>query len=557
MNASVSPIVFPNLAVILESATLAELDRALVNLSASTLLVAQQRNKHILAARTNQDILEIIFSVIIDWQGSAGLRSVSQVCREWRVVALAAPLLWRQALSLSVNPNWMFEMLRRTMHVPLTIRISHHDIHRDMVYANLLSIADQFWRFETLEIDAPRPYICEFFGFVPFDSDEAPRLRILSLSGKHWQGLLDDDEVLPDELLALSAPNLEHLALENFPFDWDVLKFGLAHSIRLSVLHICYPGESDAPHTLSISELLATLKSIISLRELKLHNVLKVIGENLLTESVTPTTALPALRTLDLQANIQFCSGFLNGVEAPALVELDVECNSTNEAGDTPLFTTSAFMIGISRIAPHDPYNIFSVLHQKGKLWISLRSNRTGAFCRILVPEVNDGPTLERTLRKLADMPSVHSTERLEIGFSKDAHRKVIGEVWAYLFERLNKVSSLDLGTYPVPRILQILYCNAKGALEAQKQGKEVSVLLPSLETIAIATSLTLCVLVDMIAELRETVGAPIDRHVTLRKMDTYQAARERITVWLEGSFTGAQAEGEGESVGESEDSED
>ncbi|KIK17381.1 hypothetical protein PISMIDRAFT_15156 [Pisolithus microcarpus 441] len=253
---------------------------------------------------------------------------------------------------------------------------------------------------------------------------------------------------------------------------------------------------------LSISELLATLKSIISLQELKLHNVLKVISENLLTESVMPTTALPVLQTLDLQANIQFCSGFLNGVEVLALVELDIECNSTNEAGDTPLFMTSAFMIGISRIVPHDPYNIFSVLHQKGKLWISLQSNQTGAFCWILVPEVNDGPTLERTLQKLADMPSVHSTERLEIGFSKDTHRKVIGEVWAYLFKHLNKVSSLDLGTYPVPHILQILYCNAKGALEAQKQGKEVSVSLPSLETITITTSLTLCILVDMIAKL-------------------------------------------------------
>ncbi|KAI6013151.1 hypothetical protein PISMIDRAFT_15166 [Pisolithus microcarpus 441] len=136
-------------------------------------------------------------------------------------------------------------------------------------------------------------------------------------------------------------------------------------------------------------------------------------------------------------------------------------------------------------------------------------------------------------------MPSVHSTERLEIGFSKDAHRKVIREVWVYLFEPLNKVTSLDLSTYPVLHILQILYCNVKGALEAQKQGEEVSVLLPSLETIAIATSLMLCILVDMIAELQET------------------AVQKHITVWLEGSFTGAQAEGEGESVRESEDSED
>ncbi|KAI6043231.1 hypothetical protein EDC04DRAFT_2891263 [Pisolithus marmoratus] len=509
MNASVSSVVSPNeLAAILESATLAELDRVLANLSTTTLLVAQERNKHILAARTNRDILEIIFSVVIDSQGSTGLRSVSQVCQEWRKVALGAPLLWRKALSLSVSPNWMFEMLRRTVHLPLTIRISHQDFHRDVVYANLLSIADQFWRFETLEIDAPCPYICEFFGFVPFDSSEAPRLRVLSLCGQNWQGLLDNDE------------------LENFPFGWDVLKSGLVHSIKLSVLHICYPGESDAPHTLSISELLATLGSITSLQELKLHNVLKAVNENLLVEWVTPATVLPALQTLDLQAGIRFCSGFLNGVEAPALVELDVECNTTDEAGDAPLLTSTALMIGISGIAPHDPYNIFTVLHQKGNLWISLRSNQTGAFCRILVPQVNDGPTLECILRKLADMPSVHSTERLEISLSKAAHRKVTGEMWVYLFECLNKVSCLDLGNYPVPRILKNLYWNAKGALEAQKQGEEVILLLPSLETIAIATSLTLCVLVDMIAELRESVGTPIDRYAMLRKMDTYQAAQ-------------------------------
>ncbi|KAI5998464.1 hypothetical protein EDC04DRAFT_2909270 [Pisolithus marmoratus] len=76
-----------------------------------------------------------------------------------------------------------------------------------------------------------------------------------------------------------------------------------------------------------------------------------------------------------------------------------------------------------------------------------------------------------------------------------------------------------------------------KALLKRRSKAEEVILLLPSLETIAIATSLMLCVLVDMIAELRES------------------AARERITVWLEGSFT--QAEDEDESVGESENSED
>ncbi|KAI5981797.1 hypothetical protein EDC04DRAFT_2617151 [Pisolithus marmoratus] len=224
---------------------------------------------------------------------------------------------------------------------------------------------------------------------------------------------------------------------------------------------------------LSISELLATLRSITSLQELKLHNVLKAVNENLLVEWVMPTTVLPALQTLDLQVGIQFCSGFLNGVEALALVELDVECSTTDKAGDAPLLTSTMLMIGISGIVPHDPYNIFTVLHQKGNLWILLHSNQTGAFCQILV--------LQAT------------------------HRKVMGEMWVYLFKHLNKVSCLDLGNYPVPHILKNLYWNVKGALEVQKQGEEVILLLPSLETITIAMSLMLCILVDMIAELHES----------------------------------------------------
>ncbi|KAI6016535.1 hypothetical protein EDC04DRAFT_2608370 [Pisolithus marmoratus] len=236
---------------------------------------------------------------------------------------------------------------------------------------------------------------------------------------------------------------------------------------------------------LLISKLLATLGSITSLQELKLHNVLKAVNENLLMEWVTSTTVLPVLQTLDLQVGIRFCSGFLNGVEALALVELDVECNTTDKAGDAPLLTSTVLMISI--------------------------------------------------ITKL-----VHSAEFWYCSLSKAAHRKVMGEMWVYLFERLNKVSCLDLGNYPVPCILKNLYWNAKGAHEAQKQGKELILLLPSLETITIATSLMLCVLVDMIAEL---------------KMDTYQAAWEHITVWLEGSFT--QVEDKDKSVRESENSED
>ena len=551
MNVLFSFIVSPNrLADILETAASADFD---AELSTGILQATEQRNERILAIRANHDVLEIIFFMVLDLEGSAGLRTVSQVCQKWRNVALDAPLLWSKALSLFVGPTWMFEMLRRTMDVPLNICVSGQDIHTSVVYANLLSIADFFWRFETLDIDAPYPQINEFFGFVPFDRNDAPRLRALSLCGQSWHDLRAHDEDLPTELLSLRAPNLERLSLEDCPFDWEILKSGLLHSsIRLSVLHICYSAESDAPHILSISSLLMALASITSLQELKLKN-LKPINENPFIEMVTPTIMFPALRTLDLQANIGFCASFLNGVLTPILAELDVECNTMAETGDTPVFMTSALMSGISAVVscPHD---VLTVIHRNRRLWIWLRSRQTGAFCRILVRRVNDSPALKNILRRLANMPSAHGTEMLQIDLGKDVHNKVAGEVWEHLFERLNNVVFLNFGKYPVPRILQTLYRNAKGAVEAQEQGKKATVLLPLLWTITALASPNLCILADMIGELREIVGAPIDRFGTLRKTDTYLAMRDRIVAWLEGSISNVPMDNFEESTEESED---
>ncbi|KAI6123188.1 hypothetical protein EDD16DRAFT_1518007 [Pisolithus croceorrhizus] len=422
MNASASSIVSPNqLAVILEGAALAELDKALANLSASTLLVTYH---------TNQDILEIIFSVVMDWQGSTGLWSISQVCWEWQKVALEVPPLGQKALSLLVNLKWMFEMLSK-----------------------------------------------------------APQLHILSLCGCSWHGPLGNNEALPDELLALSAPNLEHLAFDNFFFGWGALESGLAHSTKLSVLHICYPVERDTPYTPSVSELLATLVSIALLQELRLQNILKAINKNLFIEWDTPTAVLPALQILDLQANIQFCSSFLNGVKAPAHVKLDVECNTTDGADDAYQFMMSMFMIGISTNASCDPYDILTKIYHKSKLWQGCLQQDNGRG--IVVP-----------------------------------------------VKHLNMVSSLNLGNYPVPHILTNLYHNARGALEAKKQGKKSTILLPLLETITVVASLKL-------------------QYHSEKWIHTYHAVWEHITSWLEGNVTDAQMEDDNESVGDSDNAKD
>lgn len=538
---------------LLEVATLAELDRALANLSASTRLVARQRNQRILAS-ANQDVLNIIFSLLIDRKGDTALRSVSQVCQQWRRAALESPLLWRKVLDLSVNPRWMAEILKRTRNVSLTVRVSQQDFKNKRHYTNLVNITEQFWRLETLEIDASFPYICEFFSFVTFDGTEAPRLRSLSLCGSRSRDLPEYDDMLPYELLALSAPNLEYLALENCPFYWDALNSGSIRSFKLTVLHVFYPTDSDAPHALPVSELLAILAPMISLQELRLRNIFEANGEGLLTEwGASNITTFPALRILEVQGNIRICSGFLNSVSAPNLVELEVECTAT---GDTSLFAIRPFMWGISKVAPCEPYKTLTAIYQTGKLWIALQGSQTRAFSRIVVPVPhNNGPILAYIIRKLADMSAVHSAKRLKIGFSKDVHTKITEDTWAYLLQRLNKVSLLDLGNYPVAYILRTLYRNAKNVLEAQEQGETIGVLLPLLETIAVPASPRQCMLVDIIAELREMVGTPIDPYVVLRETDTYHVLRERMVEWLEGYVTSGHLSATGDES-ESDDSE-
>ena len=361
--------------------------------------------------------------------------------------------------------------------------------------------------------------------------------------------------MLPYELLAFSAPSLEYLALDNCPFDWDALNSGPIRSFKLTVLHVFYPTDSDAPHALPVSELLAILAPMISLQELRLRNIFEANCEDLLMEwEASSATMFPALRILDIQANIQICSGFLNSVSASNLVELEVECNTT---GDTSLFAIRPFMSGISKLAPREPYKILTAIYQTGKLWIALQGNQTRTFSRIVVPVPhNSGPILAYIIQKLADMSSVHSAERLKIDFSKDVHTKIMEDTWVYLLQRSNKVSLLDLGSYPVAYILRTLYRNAKNVLEAQEQGEAIGILLPLLETIAVPASPRQCMLVDIIAELREIVGAPIDPYVMLREMDTNRVLRERAVEWLEGNVTNGHLSSVTEDKSDSEGSE-
>jgi len=335
----------------LKTATLAELDASLRNLVASAHLVAQKRNERLPAIHITQKVLVMIFTEVIELKGNAGLRVVSQVCQQWRNVALQEPMLWKRVLGFSGKPRWTSELLRRTRNAPLDISVSLVDILADsrrLVISNVMNVADHFWRFRTFDLSAPYQHICDFFGLVSFDRNEAPHLRVLSLHSQNCDNLPKCNDALPVKLLALAKPRLEYLVLQGCYFHWDVMNSGLAHSYGLSTLHINYPEKSDPALKPSTFSLLTALVSLTSLKELKLRNAIK---PDPIAQWDHSTVILPQLQTLHLQSNMQLCANLLGGIQAPMIVSLDVDCDTT-----TSFIEISAFMAAVRKAAPNGPY---------------------------------------------------------------------------------------------------------------------------------------------------------------------------------------------------------
>ncbi|KAI6142778.1 hypothetical protein BKA82DRAFT_25737 [Pisolithus tinctorius] len=448
METGIPLVTFPDQVVDkLETATLAELDASLRKLISSAQLV-----------------LVMIFTEVVKLRGDAGLRAISQVCQQWQKVALQAPMLWERVLVFSGKPRWTSEMLRRTLNTPLDISINPVDLPADsraLVISNVMTAADHFWRFRAFNLAAPYPYICKFFDLVSFDRNEAPHLRVLSLSSQNWGNLPECNKALPVKLLTLATPCLEYLVLQGCHFHWDAMSSGLARSYGLSTLHIDYPEKSDPASKPSTFALLTALVPLTSLKELKLRNATKPDPTSQWDHS---TVILPQLQTLHLRSSMQLCADFLGRIEAPTIVRLDIDCNTTTS----------------------------------DNLLIVLKGTANGDFCRININGVLrrvNYLSLPQIFVSLANMPSVWAVEELMIAFSTDIHTMVAVGTWPYLLERLRKVTS---------RInLYHLYFDARDALEAQTLGWEVGIQLPLLEVIVVPPSSELRKLVATITDLR------------------------------------------------------
>ncbi|KAF5328781.1 hypothetical protein D9619_011546 [Psilocybe cf. subviscida] len=235
---------------------------------------------------------------------------VSQVCKYWRDVALAAPFLWTYLPTINLDddelpsPNQQFEFLKA-----LIPRTRNHTLHISAVGATetdfdkCLEVVDYITeyseRWESLSVRASPDYLEEYFGDI---SGRLPRLEMLTLA------LLDGDGA--ELTLFEDAPNLKFVHITGQPA-------GFLNLDTQALLHL-YDDTAILTHNLQPTH------GFPQLRTLEVFDTGDGFDYSQLSYD-EDVVLFPALRTLHYTSSDDFPGGeFFMFVIAPVLEDLSV-----------------------------------------------------------------------------------------------------------------------------------------------------------------------------------------------------------------------------------------
>ncbi|GJE94039.1 F-box protein [Phanerochaete sordida] len=248
----------------------------------------------------------------------------THVCRYWRDVALANPLLWSHIV-LANRPDCIETLLERSQQVPLSVQSYTSPCAADaclaparslrLVLAHLprirtLTLAIKWWVFLDIAdtLHAPAPALA--------------RLTLATPSG------LPDAAYMQPELRAPAGP-LRHLALRAFAFPWAApAPFRGLHTLRVARAPAHRP---DAP------QVLAALAHMPALRALALDDVFYPSPPGAPLPHPPPHHArvrLPRLAALALAGDALACAALLQGLSIPATARLALGYHRTTAPAD-------------------------------------------------------------------------------------------------------------------------------------------------------------------------------------------------------------------------------
>lgn len=255
----------------------------------------------------------------------------THVCRYWRDVALANPLLWSDIV-LSCDQDCIETMLARSQQVALSVQSYSPCCAGDacpIPIRSLRLVLKHLHRIRTLVL-----YIKWWVYFDILDDlrGPAPLLKRLTLSTP--SGLYDTAYMQPVVHLP-EQPPLEELTLCSFGFPWaDPAPFRTLTSLRIV---------KGVPFRPEVDDVLAGLRHMPALRTLALDDVFYPSAPGLAAlPAPAEVVALPHLARLVLTGDCVACGTLLSGLDLPRATRITLNYHHAKCPRDLALALAAA-----------------------------------------------------------------------------------------------------------------------------------------------------------------------------------------------------------------------
>ncbi|KAI0043307.1 hypothetical protein FA95DRAFT_411503 [Auriscalpium vulgare] len=239
------------------------------------------------------------------------------VCRRWRHIMLANPMLWCD-LVLPLPPQWAREMLMRSQHQPLSILYSHED---------KIPPGSLAWGlpFDALE-QVRSIHVHDLPSIIPGNlshllSTQAPILEVANFSYMRSH--------LPREaLFANSAPRLRNLTI--YHANALPLSSFLPSIVSLDIRYI-----KNFPH--SLPDFIAALQRLKRIEMLALVDCLDQFSSAPDPPAASQIIRLTSLNSLEISGMVSDCVGFLRHVQTPDTTCLHIAASTEGGADVFPV----------------------------------------------------------------------------------------------------------------------------------------------------------------------------------------------------------------------------
>lgn len=251
-------------------------------------------------------------------------KSITHVCRSWRILALDCSMLWT-FVYLSSDDSFG-EIVTRSKHQPLFVAGSLNSPKR---IRHLMGIMPKVTTLQLFDIDG-----C--LGGQQIEA--APLLETLELAGSEL--VHPNATVFSDILYNSAAPRLRQLRMFNIAFEW---RPSFVHP-NLTNLRLQCPKGRDEPH--SLSNILDALSSMPLLETLHLEHCLP--REIPILGSEDRKITLSHLHSIELAADTISCANLLSYLDCPVEVSINVQ-------GKVKDFHLDALHFGLAKFTSRAP----------------------------------------------------------------------------------------------------------------------------------------------------------------------------------------------------------